>query len=107
MSGMAAGLLILVGSYFFFIRKAELRDTYKDPQIAYAETMKVLLEVSTQLNHGTQALEPVGKINEMTIKSLEPINRSAKIIGKSLKNLDYIQKGIEIARQPINRNNNK
>lgn len=101
LSGIAAGLLILIGSYFFFIQRSEPRNTFKDPRIAYAETMKVLLSVSSQLNHGTQALEPVGKINEMATKSFESINRSTKIIEKSLKNLDYLQKGIEIARKPV------
>lgn len=103
LSGIAAGLLILISSYFFFIQRSEPGDTFKDPRIAYAETMKVLLAVSTQLNHGTQALEPVAKINEMTAKGFESINRSTRIIEKSLKNLDYIQKGIEIARKPVDR----
>jgi hypothetical protein len=106
-SGIAAGILILIGSYFFFIQRTEPRDTYKDPRIAYAETMKVLLSVSSQLNHGTQGLEPVGKINKMTTKSFETINRSTRIIEKSLKNLDYLQKGIEIARKPVDMIRNK
>ena len=36
----AAGLLILAGSYFFFVQKSEQEDTFSDPRIAYAETMK-------------------------------------------------------------------
>jgi hypothetical protein len=32
----AAGLLILTGSYFFIIHRSESKDTYSDPQIAYA-----------------------------------------------------------------------
>jgi hypothetical protein len=92
----AAGLLILAGSYFFFVHKAEPGDTFTDPEIAYAETIKVLMAVSSQLNHGAQALEPVSKINEMTIKSFEAFNKSTIIIEKNLKNLDYLQKAIEI-----------
>jgi hypothetical protein len=107
LSGVAAGLLILIGSYFFILQRSEPTDTFKDPRIAYAETMKVLLNVSSQLNHGTQALEPVAKINEMTTKGFESINRSTKIIEKSLKNLDYIRKGIEIAQKPVDRTINK
>ncbi len=91
----AAGLLILVGSYFFFTSKTESSDTYKDPQIAYAETIKILRDVSVKLNRGSQALEPVGKISEMTIKSFETINKSTKYVEKNLKNLDIIQKAIE------------
>jgi hypothetical protein len=91
----AAGLLILVGSYFFFVRKTESHDTFKDPKIAYAETVKILFDVSVKLNRGSQALEPVGKINEMTKKSFETINKSTNLVEKNLKNLDLIQKAIE------------
>jgi hypothetical protein len=52
----AAGILLLAGSYFFFIMEREPKDTFSNPQIAYAETVKVLYEVSSQLNRGTQAL---------------------------------------------------
>lgn len=92
----AAGLLILVSSYFFLNRRSESKDTFTDPNIAYAETMKILMDVSSQLNHGTQALEPVSKINEMTAKSFESINKSTKIIEKSLENLNNFQKAIDI-----------
>jgi hypothetical protein len=84
---VAAGLLILAGSWFFFIHRAEPADTFSDPQIAYAETMKILINVSSQLNHGAQALEPVGKINEITVKSFESINKSTTILEKSVKNI--------------------
>jgi hypothetical protein len=104
---VAAGLLILAGSYFFFIHKTEPQDTFTDPSIAYTETMKVLMDVSSQLNHGAQALEPVGKINRMTTKSFESINKSAKIIEKSMKNLDNLQKAVEVANLLVGKNNNK
>lgn len=91
----AAGLLILVGCYFFYVNKTESHDTFKDPQIAYAETIKILRDVSVRLNRGSEALEPVGKINEMTKRSFETINKSTKYVEKNLKNLDRIQKAIE------------
>jgi hypothetical protein len=94
----AAGLLILVGSYFFFVNKTESPDTFKDPRIAYAETIKILRDVSVKLNRGSQALEPVGKINEMTLKSIETLNKSTKYVEKNIKNLDLIQRAIEKAR---------
>ena len=58
--------------------------------------MKILMDVSAKLNHGTQALQPIGKINEMTTKSFESINKSTSVIEKNLKNLDYLQKAYEI-----------
>ena len=90
----AAGLLILAGSYFFFVNKSQPLDTFKDPRIAYTETIKILMDVSEKMNKGSQVLEPVGKINEMTKKSIETINKSTKYVKQNLKNLDMIQKAL-------------
>ena len=87
----AAGLLILAGSYFFFIHRAEPADTYSDPEIAYAETMKILIDVSSRINEGVRPLEPVGKINEVKVKSFKSINESAVLVQKNLKNLEYLR----------------
>jgi hypothetical protein len=96
----AAGILLLAGSYFFFIHRTEPRDTFSDPAIAYAETMKILMNVSSQLNRGAMALEPVGRMNEMTTKSFESINKSTKIVERNLKSLNYLERAIEIVNVP-------
>jgi hypothetical protein len=96
----AAGILILAGSYFFFVQRDKSPDSYKDPEIAYAETMKILYDVSSQLNRGAQSLQPVSKINEMKVKSFNPINKSAILIEKSLKSLNYLQNTEETNRMP-------
>ena len=88
----AAGLLLLAGSYFYFTSRTDPTDTFKDPQVAYAETIKILRDVSSRMNRGEQLLEPVGKINEVTKKSFETINRSTRIVEKNLKSLNYLQK---------------
>ena len=93
--GVAASILIIAGSYFFLARNTELKDTYTDPKIAYAETMKILMDVSSKMNHATLALEPVGKMNKMASKSFEAINKSKGIVSKNLKNLDYLGEAVE------------
>ena len=103
----AAGFLILIGSYFVFIHKTEFQDTYKDPKIAYAETMKILMDVSSQLNRGVRSLEPVSKIEEMRAKSFKAINNSTMVIEKNLKSLNYLQKAIEITNVTEEKNKNK
>ena len=65
--------------------------------------MKILRDVSSQLNIGAQVLEPVGKINEMKKKSLKTINKSTRIVEKNLKNLDYLQKAFEINHFPVDK----
>ena len=107
MLSAAAGFLILIGSYFVFIHKTEFQDTYKDPKIAYAETMKILMDVSSQLNRGVKSLEPVSKIGEMRTKSFKAISNSAIIIEKNLKSLNYLQKALEITNVPDEKNKNK
>lgn len=92
----AAGLLILAGSYFFFVHRSGTGETFKDPEIAYAETIKILMDVSSRLNKGAQALEPVSRISEITTKSFEEINKSSIIVEKNLKTLDYLQTANEI-----------
>jgi hypothetical protein len=103
----AAGLLILAGFYFFFVNKTVQSDTFSDPEIAYAETIKILRDVSSQLNHGAQVLEPVGKINEITRKSFESLNKSTQIVEKNLRSLDNLQRAIEISHVPVEKNINK
>jgi hypothetical protein len=93
----AAGVLILTGSYFFIVHRSEPRDTFSDPKLAYAETMKILMDISSQLNHGAIALEPVTRINSMTKKSFAAINESTNIVEKNLRSLDYLQKAIAIS----------
>jgi hypothetical protein len=88
---IAAGLIIIAGTYFFLNSNRDPKDTFSDPKIAYAETMKILLNVSTRLNEGNKALEPLGKMNKMKNASFESINKSTRIIEKglkSIKNLD-------------------
>lgn len=87
----AAGILIIAGSYFFFVNRTGNEDTFTDPKIAYAETMKILMDVSSQINHGTRPLKPVGRINEIKSKGFESINKSAGIVEKNLRNLEYLR----------------
>lgn len=86
----AAGFLLIVGLYFLLFQRSRTEDTYSDPRIAYAETIKILYDVSARLNRGTRSLEPVGKIDEIKLKGLKPINRSALLIEKNLRSLGYL-----------------
>jgi hypothetical protein len=103
----AAGLLLLAGSYFFIINRTEPGDTFSDPAIAYAETVKILRDVSSRMNHGAQALEPVGKINEVTKKGFETISKSTRLVEKNLKSLTYLQKSDNNKLMPVEKNTNK
>jgi len=103
----AAGLLLLVGSYYLIVKKAETGDTFTDPKLAYAETIKILRDVSSQLNHGARVLEPVAKINEMGKKSFASLNVPKGIVEKNLKNLNYLQQAFEIRHVNVEKKINK
>jgi hypothetical protein len=103
----AAGLLLLAGSYFFIINRPDPGDTFTDPAIAYAETIKILRDVSLRMNRGAESLEPVGKMNEVTKKSFETINKSTRIVEKNLKRLYYLQKSDKNNLSPSGKKTNK
>jgi hypothetical protein len=103
----AAGLIIMAGSYFYFIDKAKQQDTFTDPEIAYTETIRILRNVSAQMNRGAHGLEPVSKINEITTKSFSSINKSKTIVKKNMKNLDHLQRAIDITHVSVIKNTNE
>jgi len=64
------------------------QDTYKDPELAYAETKKTLLYVSEKMNTGMNELEKLSKFNK-SINKLEKItdfNKYQSMIFKGEKN---------------------
>ena len=99
----AASLIILIGSYFLIVRTGDPADTFSDPQIAYAETMKILMDVSNKLNKGTLQLKQVNMLDEYTTKSFRSINNSTSIVEEKLKRLDYFQKAYEMTNLDVNK----
>jgi hypothetical protein len=89
---IAAALLILVASYFILKHHAEPEDTYSDPRLAYAETIKVLNEVSVKLNRGTAALKPVTKIKRAADSGMRTVSKSAALFTESLKPIGRIKR---------------
>ena len=93
---VAAGVALLTGSYFIFIHQTEQRDTFSDPETAYAEAMKILYDVSSGMNYGKKALEPVGKMHYLTGKSLGEINKQSKIVENKLRTLGLLSETLDM-----------
>ena len=89
-TGIAAGILILAGSYFFFTYRSEPADTFSDPEIAYNEAMKILYVVSSRLNNGTRELEKVGMMQDAVNESIITLKRPAVTVGEKLKTLEML-----------------
>lgn len=96
LSGLAAGLIIMIAVYLFYIRNDQssllstnqMVDTYEDPMDAYEEAKRTLAYVSSKLNSGTSELEHVKKVSKAAtdpLKSLSKINKGSKeliLLGK-------------------------
>jgi hypothetical protein len=100
----AATVLILFGSWFFFIHRSESEDTFTDPAIAYSETMKILLDVSAKMNRGAMALEPVRKIDELASQSLKSVSKKTDKIGKNMVNLGNMLEPLERSGKKVKDN---
>lgn len=105
LSGLAAGLLIMIAVYLFYIRtdtsplmaSHQMADTYEDPMDAYEEAKRALAYVSAKLNNGTNELEHVKKHVSKTsdpLKSLSKINKGSK----ELSLLGQLQRASEFER---------
>ncbi|MFZ2338626.1 MAG: hypothetical protein WAW07_02760 [Bacteroidales bacterium] len=92
LSGVAAALLIVAASYFFFERRPDIRDTYSDPEVAYAEAMKILYSVSSRMNEGTRALGQLTVLQEETGRTLDAVGKSTSLIEDNMKPLEIVFK---------------
>ncbi len=95
LSGVAAALLIVAATYFFFERRPDIRDTYSDPEVAYAEAMKILHSVSSRMNDGTRALGQLTALQEETGRTLDAVGKSTSLIEDNMKPLEIIFKNLE------------
>ena len=105
LSGLAAGLLVMIAVYLFYIRTEnprflafqEMPDTYENPMDAYEEAKRTLAYVSAKLNNGTSELETVkehvGKSTD-PLKSLSKFNKGSK----ELSLLGQLQRAKEFER---------
>lgn len=88
---VAAAAAIMTGVYLIFdyTDRMEMRDTYKDPEIAMAEVRSILMTVSEKMTTGT---EPLGSINSMNIApgTLDELGKINSMVGENLSRLRYL-----------------
>ena len=63
-SGVAASLLLAVGSMMYYQQQQSFRDTFSDPDHALVYAEQTLRFVSSRYNKGLAQLEPVRKLTE-------------------------------------------
>ncbi len=97
-SGLAAGLAIILGVYFAFLRdnptEVLAEYTIQDEEVAYLEAKRALTYVSAKLNKGTASLEPLGQVNR-SMKTLAPLKKISSG-RKELQLLGNVEKAANI-----------
>ena len=86
LSGLAAGLLVMIAVYLFFLRGddntilagQQWNDTYEDPLEAYEEAKRTLAYVSAKLNQGTSELGQLQHVNHTAARSIQSLSKINK-----------------------------
>ncbi len=94
-TSVAAGLLILIASYIIMSRQVYPEDTYSNPDLAYMEARRILLQVSEELNNGQDQLASLAVINRTT-GELDAFSKAAKEAGDHLENIGYLERGLSL-----------
>lgn len=82
--GIAAGLILIFGLYFVLNQQRGPFDTFNDPEIAYAETKKILLKVSGNLNTGSEELSNIKEMDSGLddLKNIKSFDEGMKKMNK-------------------------
>jgi len=82
----AAAVLVISLGIYHSLNKPEtiVKDTYKDPRLAYLETKRALLLISNTMNHNTADLKYLAKVDE-SFNHMKKIAEIDKIVN-SVKN---------------------
>lgn len=87
-TGIAASIIIVLGSFLIYEQQQKpFRDTFDDPDQAYAYATQTLQYVSSKYNKGLAALSEFEKLQEGTTdlkKGIEPVNTFFEGIGKKI-----------------------
>jgi hypothetical protein len=86
----AAALFLTIAVWSLYdTGNREYQDTFSDTEIAYAETLKVLLRVSADMNRGRGALSPL-KTMEMAERSIGLIDATGTMFEKGLYEMEKL-----------------
>lgn len=95
-TGIAASLMIITGSYLYFNYRSGQSDTYSDPELAYNEAMRILVDVSVRLNRGTVELGKIGMMQDVLDKSFETLNKPSSMVSEKMKALELLNNPFSI-----------
>ena len=86
-SGIAASVIIVLGSLLFYLKEPDYRDTFSDPAEAIAYAEKTMGYISDKYNQGLATLKPAGRLKEGQLT----LGKNLKTIRKGFTEYNKIQ----------------
>lgn len=93
-TGIAASVIVVMLSVNYYNSRTQWKDTFTDPQQAYAEASKTLDFVAGKYNKGLAQLKPIGKIEN----AIDPLNSGLIFLNKgfgSMKEVETLNKKLK------------
>ena len=90
-TGVAAAVILVLLAVNFYDSKNTYKDTFSDPQQAYAEACKTLEFVSGKYNSGLAQLRPVGKIEN----AVSPLKTGISKVNKGFRQINDVNKKLK------------
>ena len=85
-TGIAAAVIVALLAVNFYGNRNDYKDTFSDPQQAYAEAVKTLQFVSGKYNKGLAQLKPMEKIDD----AVSPLKSGISKVNKGFKQIDEV-----------------
>jgi hypothetical protein len=90
-TGIAASVLVVMLSVNYYNSRTQWKDTFTDPQQAYAEASKTLDFVAGKYNQGLAQLRPIGKIES----AVNPFSSGMKKLNKGFDQMNELNKKLK------------
>jgi hypothetical protein len=87
-AGIAASLILVMLAVNFSGSRNQWKDTFSDPNQAYAEARKTLSFVSEKYNKGLAQLRPIGKVEA----AIDPLNSGMKKLNLGFDRMNSLSK---------------
>lgn len=88
---VAASVIVVMLSVNYYNSRTQWKDTFTDPEKAYAEASKTLDFVAGKYNKGLAQLRPIGKIES----AINPFNSGMKKLNKGFDQMNELNKKLK------------
>ena len=88
-TGIAASVIIVLGGFLFYEnQKPPFKDSFNDPEKAYAYAEQTMRYVSVKYNRGVEELAYFGKLQ----KAAEPLNNATEPVNRVIEKFNNLNK---------------